>query len=61
MEQKQFVGGGWLVKAYYWSTGQENQDLRRFFETSDEAWNYYSYLANNYGDIYNVLQPQERR
>lgn len=60
MEQKQVVGGGYLVKAYYWSTGQENYSLRRFFDTSEEAWDYYSYLSNNYGDIYHVLQPQYR-
>ena len=61
MEQKQVVGGGWLVKAYYWDSGLEDKNKRRFFDTPEEAWYYYSYLSNNYGDIYHVLQPQERK
>lgn len=51
-EQKQINGGTYRVKAYYWTTGAENIDLRGDFTTQAAASSYAKSLDHN---IYNVI------
>lgn len=56
MEQKQVVGGDYVVKFYDWDTGVENRGLRRSFNDYDSAELYKKImLENGYGDYYHII------
>lgn len=61
-EQKQIVGGSYIVKAYYWSTGEEDLTLRKSFNVEGEAWDYYNSLfKKGYGKTHHILEPSYRK